>query len=139
MTTTTTTVTTTTTTTTTVTDDVAVDAAGNVYVADQANHRIRKITPARAVTTIAGSTSGSADGVGANGTFAIPGDVAVDARRYRIGRDWPVLRALPGARMTDDHVRALRDAGAALISAGSPTRVRTGRFYSPSDAGLAQL
>ena len=45
---------------------VAVDNAGNLYVADTDNHTIRKITPARGVTTIAGlaGSSGSADGSG---------------------------------------------------------------------------
>ncbi len=53
---------------------LAVDAAGNVYVSDQANHTIRRITPAGVTTTIAGQagTTGSADGTGAAARLSSP-------------------------------------------------------------------
>jgi sugar lactone lactonase YvrE len=61
---------------------LAVDAIGNVYVADTANHRIRKVTSAGVVTTLAGSGSATfADGVGAGASFFIPLGVTVDAGR----------------------------------------------------------
>jgi sugar lactone lactonase YvrE len=59
---------------------VAVDSAGNAYVADTMNHAIRKITPAGVVTTLAGNgTRGFADGVGRDASFAEPKGVAVDS------------------------------------------------------------
>src|SRR5437899_2543898 len=63
------------------TSGVAVDRAGNVYVADTVNHTIRKITPVGEVTTLAGSAgqSGSVDGIGSAARFYSPTGVAVDS------------------------------------------------------------
>jgi sugar lactone lactonase YvrE len=59
---------------------VAVDAAGNVYVADNNNNRIRKITAAGLVTTLAGSDSvGAINGLDTAASFFGPSGVAVDA------------------------------------------------------------
>ena len=63
---------------------MAVDSAGNVYVADTDNHTIRKVTPVGTnwvVTTLAGlaGNSGSADGTGSAARFYYPYGVAVDS------------------------------------------------------------
>jgi sugar lactone lactonase YvrE len=60
---------------------VAVDGAGNVYVADNGSAIVRKITPAGVVTTLAGKAGagGDADGVGAAARFNTPRGVAVDS------------------------------------------------------------
>jgi hypothetical protein len=57
---------------------VAVDNAGNLYVADVWNCSIRKVTPGGVVTTLAGGSGGSADGTGTNAQFDMPEGVAVD-------------------------------------------------------------
>jgi len=59
--------------------DIAVDASGNVYVADGNNNSIRKITSGGVVTTLAGQASSGL--VNANGTsakFNSPNGIAVD-------------------------------------------------------------
>ncbi len=63
------------------TGGVATDSAGNVYVADTDNHTIRKITPAGAVSTLAGTAgvSGSTDATGAAASFFYPTGVSTDS------------------------------------------------------------
>ncbi len=59
---------------------VAVDDAGNLYVADAGNHRVRKISAQGIITTVAGSDPAAGDGGPAvNGLLFQPSGVAFDA------------------------------------------------------------
>ena len=56
---------------------VAVTSTGDIVVADSGNNRIRLVTPGGVVTTLAGLTSGFANGTGAVALFSYPIGVAV--------------------------------------------------------------
>lgn len=81
---------------------LAVDAAGNLYVADTGNYAIRRVTPAGVVTTVAGGSQGTDDGIGAaakfnfaNFTFIAGGiGVAVDANGVVFVADTSALRRI---------------------------------------------
>ncbi len=60
-------------------EGAAADSSGNVYIADWANHAIRKIALGGQVSTLAGNgLSGSEDGKGVSASFDYPSGVAVD-------------------------------------------------------------
>ena len=61
--------------------EVAVDSIGNVYVADNNNSTIRKITPAGVASTLAGLSGhiGSTDGNGSTVRFQFATGVAIDS------------------------------------------------------------
>ena len=63
---------------------VAVDAAGNIYIADSYNNRLRKVTPDGIINTVAGANAASLSSSGDGGPatsaqLGIPHGVVVDA------------------------------------------------------------
>jgi len=72
---------------------ITVDNAENLYVADQSNNTIRKLTPEAAdwtVTTLAGQPLriGSTDGVSTNALFYKPWGITIDTRGNLFITDW---------------------------------------------------
>jgi secreted PhoX family phosphatase len=62
--------------------DVAVDSAGNIYIADAGNNRIRQVSPGGVITTIAGNGAqgfGGDNGAAASAQLNQPGGIAVDS------------------------------------------------------------
>ena len=79
---------------------VAVDKAGTVFVADTYNDRIRAISPAGQVTTLAGTgTPGMQDGAGSQARFDTPCALLVDSGGTLIVADTrnDALRRIDGA------------------------------------------
>lgn len=59
---------------------IAADEAGNIYVGDEGNSSVRKISPDGKVSTLAGNGRFSfSDGVGRNAEFNAPGGIGIDA------------------------------------------------------------
>ncbi|HVT79594.1 MAG TPA: hypothetical protein VHM90_02965 [Phycisphaerae bacterium] len=90
---------------------IAIDGRNNLYVADEGNSNIRKITPDGTVTTLAGNAhqAGSADGTGTAASFAAP-------RSLTAARDGTVYVV-----DTDNHaVRKIAPGGVVTTLAGKP-------------------
>lgn len=81
---------------------LAMDGAGNLYVADYGSHRIRKITPEAVVTTVAGTgVSGGTDGSASVAQFANPRCVAVDAQgNVYVGETYRIRKITPGGSVS---------------------------------------
>jgi hypothetical protein len=89
---------------------VIVDTFNNIYVADQGNHKIRKITSAGVVTTLAGSDKGYQDGAALSAKFNLPTGLVLDKDQNLIITD-----------AFNDKIRKLTPQGIVSTIAGSST------------------
>ena len=99
---------------------VAVDAAGNVYIADLLDERIRKVTPNGTITTLLGGKAGYQDGAAATALVSGPLDLALDSAGNLYVVDYFNYR-----------IRKITPAGVVSTFAG------TGRKNSGGDGGQA--
>jgi sugar lactone lactonase YvrE len=111
---------------------LAVDAGGNVYVADETNNRIRKITPTGTVSTVAGDgTRGYADGPIVTARFNLPLGVAIDSAGNIIVAD-----------RVGNRIRKISPNGTASTLAGDGTAGYvdgagiSAQFHTPSSVAL---
>lgn len=114
---------------------VAVDAAGNVYVADTGNHRIRKVTPGGTIVTVAGAGTAGSSGNGGPATSALlnrPSDVAVDAAGNLLIADTSnhqIRKVTPGGTIS-------RFAGLTVGFAGDGGTASSARFNAPNGVSV---
>ena len=107
---------------------LASDRAGNIYVADQDNHRIRKIDPTGNVTTVAGPLSsellqGWADGPRAGVLFNYPTRIAIDctAEQNIFVSELHRIRRIPVVEQLIDMVTTLAAVGIPGFADGPAT------------------
>ena len=116
---------------------VAVDATGNVFVADSGNHTVRRIAASGAgVTTLAGTAEreGSATGTGASARFALPAGLAAlaDGTLYVADSRNHVIRRIT---TTGDVTTFAGVAPAATDGTGADARFRQPRALDCDGAG----
>jgi sugar lactone lactonase YvrE len=110
---------------------VAVDSAGNIYIADQSNHRIRKVTPDGIISTIAGTGIAGFSGDGGPAVSAQinnPVHLALDAAGNLYIADY-----------YNNRIRKVDTAGTMTTIAGSSTSPAGGFSGDGGPAIQAQL
>jgi sugar lactone lactonase YvrE len=113
---------------------IAVDLSGNVYVADYGNNTVRKVTPAGAVTTMAGSVlhTGSADGTGPVASFNGPAGVGVDSS----GNVYVADSGNDTVRKIDPTGFVTTVAGDAGVAEATDGLAANARFNTPGDVSV---
>jgi trimeric autotransporter adhesin len=95
-------------------DGLAVDLAGNLYIAEYLNDRVRKVTPDGIITTVAGSDNCCDYGDGGLATEAfvpLPHGIALDQAGNLYIAEWP-----------DSRIRKVTPSGIISTYAGNGTR-----------------
>jgi uncharacterized protein (TIGR03437 family) len=107
--------------------DVTLDSAGNLYIADEANHRIRMVNPGGVISTVAGNgTAGFAgdNGPAVSAQLNTPRGVAVDSTGIYI------------ADTNNNRVRKISLAGTIRTMAGTGTAGNLGENVTATDGRL---
>ncbi len=117
---------------------IDIDALGNLYIADVGNQRIRMVTSAAVVTTIAGSGNpAETDGIGMAASFSTPGAIATDNQGNCYIMDIPTattgtvrIMSLTGYSISSALSAGLGFAGTTGIISGNPTVISAATNYS---------
>ena len=129
---------------------VAVDGAGNVYIADSGNNRVRKITSGGIITTVAGDGTAGTSGDGGpadSAQLVYPSGLAVDSegdlyiaagdRIRKVSPDGNITTtatAAPGSAIAVDNLLNLYIAGSGMVPKVAPSGAIT---TVASEDGLA--
>ncbi len=118
-------------------NSVAFDAAGNAYITDAGNNRVRKVTATGVISTIAGTGTAGFSGDGASATAATmnnPAGIAVDASGNVIFADYNNQRIRKIA--TTGTITTLAGTGTAGLS-GDGGAATACTFYRPTGVAVA--
>ena len=111
-------------------EGVAVDSAGNLYIADRFHSAVRKVSPAGIISTVAGTGAASYSGDGGLGNIAtldLPQKLAVDAAGN-----------LYIADEQNNRIRLVTPDGKIVTIAGSGTSASSGDGGPATSAGLGR-